>query len=272
MVSLLLLTHLNAYGKIKDPEELFKKVVSTYQALKSYEFVNYKKGYDTFSKERETETKGTYGEVGKKIGKKVEMNEVSQKPQIKEGVYEVRFKKPFLLQMKIIKSDFCPSVVYGTVITYRPDKDPNVWWAKLKYMPVAMKRSVKKDDSGGFFSMGWAFSIINMHNQKKNGIMKIKGMEKVQGRDCYLLEFTFDPKRVKPYQPNLKEWGVPAALESELNNTIRGLKKQKTSSVKYWIDAQRFLILKSEEYVRGKFHWQDEYRDIKLNHLSAEDF
>lgn len=258
-------------------DQVIQKTVDTYNKLDSYKMADYKYGYDTFSKDRQKEMTSAYKDMAKQQGVNADAGKpVSRKPEIKQGSYEVIFKKPYMMRMTILKSDYVPDFVIGSVLTYNTSKNAKQWEAKLKSIPVAIKRSVAKDDSGGFLEMGWAFAIMSMQNIKAAGSAKLAGQEKVNGINCYVIEVKFTPaqwSKFKPISPDLKKLGVPQELNKVLtSNTLPTPGKEKYSSVKYWIDSSRFLLIRSEEYIDGKFYWRNEYRNIVLNKQTASDF
>ncbi len=260
-------------------EEVYKNVMSAFMKIDSYKLTNYRKGHDYSSQETKDNLSSQAKVIGKSFYKGVEEEEGHP---IMEGTYELKFKKPYLLQMKLIKSDYTPSIAYGTIVTYRPDKTPENWWAKPKFLPFAIKRSVEKDDAGGFFQMGWTFNLIEMEYFKNvASALSVKGLEKFQGKDCYILEFVFsdalvdqkEPKKGKDgYKVNLKLWGIPLELKKIAEAHMNDLMKKNITKYIYLIEKEQFIILKAEEYVDGKFRQLSEYKDIELNTLSEKDF
>jgi hypothetical protein len=204
--------------------------------------------------------------------KKMDDEETGDKPVLKKSCYTYKFMKPYLCQMVIVHSDFTPKFMDGAMLTYRPDKDPKVFWAKLKFSPVALKRPIISE-SGGFLSGNWTMTLIVMNHHRQNGVMKLAGREKFDGRDTYLLRFLFPSHdNIKPYKVDPVKWQVPVEMFSKVKEQLESLEKEKQSEVTYWIDAERFIILKTQNKVAGKVHWTETFRDIKINHLTEKDF
>lgn len=202
--------------------------------------------------------------------KKQEDQEQDDKPVLKKSCFDYKFKKPYLCQMTIIHSDFTPAMLNGAMLTYRPDKNPKVFWVKLKYSPIAMKRAVASE-SGGFLSGNWTMALIVMNNYRVNGAMTLAGREKIDGRDAYLLRFTLQ-SHDKIYKVNLADWQAPPEIAFKLKEQLDTLKKEKHSEATYWIDAEQFVIVKTQNKIAGKVHWSETYTDIKLNTLTEKDF
>ncbi|MEW6200509.1 MAG: hypothetical protein AB1546_00920 [bacterium] len=258
--------------KTLSADEIVDKVISTYRELDSYEYMNFDRGYDTFTKKQQKNIGDMYSTVAERL--RTAAPEVEKEPRIVEGTHLIKFKKPYLLQMKLIKSDYVPSIVYGTVVTYRPDKNPDVWWAKVRFLP-SFKRSVANDDAGGFFSKNWMLPVLNLDVYRELGTMKLNGIKSFEGVKCYILDFEFNfsgDKKIEIKKPDYRRWGVPKEIEKFINDDLLRIKEIKPSSIRYWIDAERFLILKTEQFVNKKFLDMSEYREIKLNHLSKKDF
>ncbi len=253
--------------------DIMEKVFETYEKLKSYSYINHKKGLDTHTKEKEQRLLSDAAKMGKKTDWKS-----GSEPQMKEGEYAIKFIKPYSLQMKIIKSDFTPSVLFGSLLTYRADKDPNVWWFKLKYSPIALKRSIESED-GDFLTQGWTKPIVGLKYQiKKAKEIKYKGEEEVNGIKCNVVEIVFN----KDYQPSeedkneikeyIKKLKVPKELEEDIFKGVMNKEESEMSSSQFWFDKEKNVLVKIVDYIDGKFYWQNVYKDVQLNNVSEEDF
>ena len=261
---------------IRSPEELIDKVMDNYTHINSYRYTKCTEGDDTFSKEREKAAKQTIKkEVEKEMNvkmKKMDGDETVEKPVIKKSCLSYKFMKPYLCQMVAINSDYIPKFMEGVMLTYRPDKDPKVFWAKLKFSPFALKRPITSE-SDGFLSGNWTMTLIGMNHYRQNGVMKLAGREKLDGRDTYLLKFTFpDLDNIKIGKVDIAKWQAPREIAFKIKEQLDTLGKEKQSEATYWIDAERFIILKVQNKIAGKTHWTETYRDIKINNLSKEDF
>lgn len=204
--------------------------------------------------------------------KKQDDDEPALEPVLKKSCYTYKFMKPYLCQMVILHSDYTPKILDGAMLTYRPDKNPNVFWAKMKYSPIAIKRSIKSE-SGGFLSGNWTMTLIGMYHHRLNGTMELAGREKLDGRDAYILKFSFpDHENLKIHKVDIVKWQVPVEIAFKIKDQLDTLGKEKQTEFTYWIDAERFIILKTRNKIAGEVHWTETFEDIKLNHLTEKDF
>lgn len=235
-------------------------------------------GNDRFSKERQKDMTGDYEDLAKKKG--AEVGDVSSKPEFKRGLYDIKFKKPYLIQMTVVKSDFIPaaarSLLKGVLLTYRSDKYQDVWWAKPKFSPIALKKSVEKDDAAGALTSSWSSALLNMLYYESNSSgLSMRPDDEFDGRKCKVVRLTYDwtkkPKwnRVKP---PFSKFQVPAPIEKIIWSGMLDIEKQKYSHIDYFIDAEKNILLKTEEFVEGEFHWRNAFSNIEMNTLKAEDF
>ena len=106
--------------------------------------------------------------------------------------------------------------------------------------------------------------------------MNIEGFDEVGGRKAYVLTFKPQHEELNTYTPELKHWQIPEQVKFKVDSALEIIEKEQPTIVKYWIDTELFVILKTEEWrngPKGKYlHWQEFYKDIKLNHLSKKDF
>jgi len=253
-------------------KDVLNKLIASIKSLESYKFTAFLEGMDTFTKDRQKDMVGDYKSLAKKTNTSVE---VEEKAQMKRGLYEVKFMKPYLNQMKVVKSDFVPKLIYGTLITYRADKDPEVWWAKPKISPIAIKRSVEKDDSAGAITMNWYNVLLHLMYYSTNADLSLQPETVYEERPCYVLRVTFDwNKRPKwnHKKPDFAEFGIPGPIQEVLWKDMLEIERQKFTYIDYFIDKERLIPLKTEEYVEGKFHWRTMFRDIAIGGLTADDF
>ncbi|MFA6451304.1 MAG: hypothetical protein WCX65_17660 [bacterium] len=255
-----------------DARALLSKLVANVKSLDSYKFKAYLEGYDTFSKDRQKDIAGGYKNLAEKTGTDVK---IAEKPQMKRGLYEAKFMKPYLTQMKIIKSDFVPKILLGTIITYRSDKDPDVWWAKPKISPVAIKRSIVKDDSAGATTMNWNKIMIQMIYYGSNADLSLQPEVDFDGHKCYVLRFSFDWTKRPVWnhkQPPIKDFGMPVQINDIIWGEMIKIEKQKFSSIDYFIDKERMVPLKIEESIDGEFFWRTMFKDVEIGGLKESDF
>lgn len=255
-------------------EDVHRRVIEAHDNLKSYEFTQFDSGYDTFTKKRRRDMTKAYSKDAERL--KQAAPDVTEKTKLVEGTYLVRFMKPYLIRMKLVQSDFVPSIVHGTTVTYRPDRNPDTWTARVKYLPfVPFNRSVEKNDPGGFFGMGWTVPIMLMDVYAKLAETKLLKTEKFTERKCRVVAFAFrfgkNEEITLPPQ-DFRRWNIPKQVDKYIAQDLSGIKDERPSKILYWIDAENFLILKTERYNDGKLHWTTEYRDIETNHLTEKDF
>lgn len=264
------------------PEKLLKDINTAYKDINSYGYTIYQEGWDIFTKEKEKEgvkkyreeSEKKYSPAKEKYEKDMQLTEETEKPVYKKSKFEYKFMKSYLIQMRIIDSDYVPDFMNGSMLTYRPDEDSEVVWFKIKYSPFAIKRNVK-GEFGCLFTANWNVSLMILDYYSKNGKMKVEGIEKFKGNEAYKLTFKFNIKNesdVKEYEIDYKKWGIPIEVKYKVDTTLEVLPRQKSSSMTYWIDKKRKIILGREEYISGKLHWREWYEDIKLNQLSEKDF
>ena len=254
--------------------EILEKLAANIKSLQSYKFTTFLEGYDTFTKDRQKNMIGDYKSLAEKVGNPEV--KVYEKPVLKRGTYDVKFMKPYLSQMKIVRSDFVPSIIYGTLITYRSDKDPEAWWAKLRILPIAIKRNVTKDDAGGAITSNWDNILLYMLFYSDIADISLAPEAEFDGRKCYVLRYTFDWKKRPVWnhkEPPFGDFEVPDQIKNLLWPEMLKTERQKYSSIDYFIDKERMIPLMSEEYINnGEFYWRTMYKDIQLGGLKESDF
>ncbi|MFH1539158.1 MAG: hypothetical protein ABIH66_09380 [bacterium] len=262
-----------------DARKLLDSLVDNYlENIDSHKYNWHAYGNDRFSKERQKNISGNYESMAKKKGAEVEA--VSEEPEIKRGLYEIEFMKPYLVQMKVVKSDFIPkavrSFVFGTLVTYRSDKLVDVWWAKLKFSPIALKKSVEKDDAGGALTSGWTNALLNLIYFSGNAAgLSMQPDAEFDGRNCKVLRLTFDWEKTPEWnheKPPFDKFQAPEQIEKIIWDGMLEVEQQKFDYIDYFIDAEKNILLKIEEYIDGKLHWRNSFTDIELNTLTEEDF
>ena len=176
--------------------------------------------------------------------------------------------------MVLLKSDYLPAILNKSILEYRPDKDPR----KFVFLPrgsktFSMTRSIY-DESGSFLTMNWTADIFFMQQQHNNGSLRLAGKERIGGRDCYVLEFfSFNNgKDFKLIKKDLESKGIPSDINLKLYKFSLELVKKNFSKVKYWIDEDKFIIVKKEEYIDNKLYSSKLYKDIEINNLRLKDF
>lgn len=266
---------------LKDPNEIIKKSWAKISSLNSYSYSIWAEGWETNMADIQKRNQSAAGEAASKFGGRAAASakEVTADPnKWKYMKYHttMKFMKPYLLQMNVVQSDYVPKVIYGSLMTYRPDQDPNVFWIKLRFSPIALKRDIKSE-SGNIL-----YSTVNMQFIMMDGLGQdtkpvLRGIEKVQGHDAYAVAFEFKKGQLPKKHPvNFNKWGsaipkqVRFALEKE-SNFYPDLKD--VSRVVYFFDKETLWLVGTEYYnVDGKKIFRKEWRDIKENSLSDRDF
>jgi outer membrane lipoprotein-sorting protein len=257
----------------KSPAELFNKMQKSYKAINSYSYSNEQGEYDTFNKEYQKETAKNYSDYDAKYGDG-KSSRVSDKPEYKKGNYEVKVCKPYSIRMKIISSDYTPSVLNNAEFIYRPDSDPKNFIVKmmgLGFIPLEFSRDVQKENTGDFLVMNWTVDLLQLDYFFKNGkAVILQEKNKIDKRDTSILEFKF-AKDVKPSVPKYNLGDIPSQVKFKIDYTLGSLERIKYSSVKYWVDKNDLIIIKREEYIGGKLHSTRMFKNITLNNVKKSD-
>lgn len=257
-----------------EAKKVFDKVMSTFlNDIDSHKYLWNIEGYDKFSKERQKEMAGHYDDIAKKQGAEVE---ISENVEIKRGGYIIEFKKPYLTQMEIVKSDFVPVLLNGSLITYRSDKKQNKWYVKPKISPVAVGRSIEKDDAGGAITAGWPVVLLYLQYYHDNAAtVTLQPDATFDGKKCKVIRLTFDWKKTPAWnkkKPPFAKFAVPAPIEKIIWDGMLDIEQQKFSHIDYFVDAKQNVVVKTEEYINGKFHWRNTFTKIEINKLTEKDF
>ena len=251
--------------EIKNPATLFEKMQEAYNAIESYSYTNSQGEFDTFSKEYQQETADKYGDLNNQYGDG-QSSQVSKEPEFKRGLYEVAFKKPFSITMKILSSDYTPSVLNNAEFIYMPEKDPKNFTIKilgLGFIPLEFSRSVTEENTGDFLVMNWTVDFLQLNYFFKNGTAEIKGKETVNKKEAYVLEFFFSPDYI-PTAPSYNLGDIPVQAKDRIDYTLGSLERAKFSSVKYWVDTKDLVIIKREEYIGGSLHSTRTFTNISI--------
>jgi hypothetical protein len=256
------------------PDELMIKMTETYTSLQSYELNLQDSGYNTFFKDRQQKISKHYAQDMQKHGQKAEA--IRSDPTRMEATFTIKYRRPFAISMKILETSFLPSVLFKTRVFYRSERGPEYWRVIPSFLPlVTVRRSVQKHDPGRLFTMGWIFSFLIIDKYKNFSDQKIRFGQNDYGQDCYILELFPRMKSMGSLEfrtEDLRKWGFPEPLLNKVLVDLQPLKKERPEKLVFWVDAQSFLLLKTERYVDGQLFWTTEFRDIKLNGLTEKDF
>lgn len=250
-------------GEIDDSGVLFNKMKESYNNINSYSYTNYQGEYDTFSKEYQKETEEKYGDLNSQYGDG-SSGEVSSQPEYKQGTYQVVFQKSYNISMKIISSDYTPSVLDNAEFIYKPSQDPKNFTVKilgLGFIPLEFKRSITEENSGDFLVMNWTVDLINIEYLFQNGQAAISGKETVDGHSAYVLEFDFSPNLL-PSVPSYELGKIPEQAKEKIDYTLGSLGRAHFTKIKYWVDTESFVIIKREQYIGKTLHSTRLFRSI----------
>ncbi len=263
-------------AQLKDPKEIIEKAKARSLGLDSYSFSMYKEGWDFEMEKTAESTKQLTGEAkGSFIAKKYADNVKSVDSGAKYMKYEMdyKFKKPFLVQMYVKKSDYLPSVLQQSTYTYRPDKDDKVFWVKAKYVPMGIKRGTDTV-SGNFF-----YSTMHMNYMKMDNLMKeikpvLEGIEKVKDKEAYKIVFNFPKdKKIKTAPVNYDKWGIPKPVQWRFKDEIDEFSRGNISKVVYFFDVETLDLVASDCFqANGEKYFHKEWTNIKTNNLTEDDF
>ncbi len=253
------------------PQQILDRAITGYENVESHSYTWYAEGMDTFSKDRQKEIQSSNQKYAKKAG----AEEVEEEAKLVRGKYEMKFMKPYLAQMRLVKSDFVPKIGWGMLLTYRSDTNPDVWWAKPKISPMAVKRSVADDDAAGSITSNWTVVFLYMLYYSQNAEMTLQPDAEADGHDCYVIRYNFDWEKRPEWdhkKPDFGKFGVPEQIETLIWKDMLNIEEQKFSYIDYYIDKEKFWPRKTEEYINGKFHWRNTLADAKVNDLTVKDF
>lgn len=264
---------------LKDPKDIIKKSWGHINSLKSYSYTIWGEGWEKDLSDVEKRTKSATSEVASKYGSGI-ANKAGDAPKTpskpkKMGYHvEYRFMKPFLLQMTVTQSDYVPKIIYGSLITYRPDNDPNVFWFKPRISPMAIKRDVK-GESGTIFTSSMDLQFIRLDNLMKDVKPVLKGIKKVDGKDCYDVAFMLPGgKGAKVHPVDYKKWNnIPKEVRFAITKSADEFVGAQVSARHFLFDVKTLWLISSEEYdLDGNLKYTNWWRDIKENQLTDRDF
>ena len=266
-------------AELNDPKEIMNQSWEYIDSLKSYSYVMWAEGWEKDLSDVQNRTKNVAGEVASKYSEKLASNakeapKSSSKP--KKMGYHVTFKfmKPYLLQMVVTHSDYVPKIVYGSIMTFRPDKDATVFWFNPRFSPIGIKRGVDTE-SGTLFISTMEMEFIMMDTLGMDAKPVLKGVKQVDGADCYDVAFEFPKgKKVKEHPVDFKKWSdVPKEIHFSITKQSKGYVDKEISSVHYLFDKKNLWLRGTEEYdADGKLKYSKWYRDVTENNLNEVDF
>jgi len=268
---------------LKDPKVIIKKSQDYVLSADSFSYAIKGEGWDLNAADTAKRTSVVAGEAASKFKAvsnlakdvKEDADKDKEKPQVEYKRYhcEYKFKKPYLLQMHVIMSEYVPKLIWDSLMTYRPDKDPAVFWFKPKISPFAIKRAIDSE-SGDFLYAVMVINYAMMDAMSKDTKPVFKGTAKVGDKDTYVIEFAFDrSKKFKPENVDFKKWGIPKEAQKKFGDEVNAYKTSTESRVVFYFDKETLLILQRESYdMENKLLGKKVWYDIKVNTLSENDF
>lgn len=263
-------------GELKDPKQIIAKSKEKTLSYDSYSFTFIKQGWDFEMEKTAEQTKALSGEASKSVLTKKftgDVDKVDTKAKYMKYNCDVKFKKPYLESMYIRQSDYLPSVLQQSTMTYRPDKDDKVFYVKAKYVPMGIKRGTETT-SGNFF-----YSTMPMNYMKIDSLMKnikpvLAGIEKIDGKDAYKIVFDFPKdKKIKTDPVNYDTWGIPKPVQWRFKDEIDEYSRGNISKVIYYFDVETLNMVQSDcLQANGKEYFHKEWKNWKVNNLKESDF
>lgn len=113
--------------------------------------------------------------------------ELNDKGKAEEATYEFWFMKP-----KYIKMNVEAGANKGVKLAYNPDKDPDRIRIKRGIIPLP-SMSTKDKQLKGFMESSWGADLADVQNMTKGGKFKLRGTEKIEGRDANVIEVATAP-------------------------------------------------------------------------------
>ncbi|HOX27907.1 MAG TPA: hypothetical protein PLQ76_02000 [bacterium] len=262
---------------LKDPKAIIKKAKDRALSLNSYSYTYIKEGWDFEMDKTAEQTKSVAGDVAKNpLAKKYsnQVNEVdTSKAKFMKYNVDIKFMKPYSVQMKITQSDYVPSLLKDAVLTFRSDKDDKVFYVKPRISPLGIKRAIDSA-SGNFLYTPLFINFMKIDGLMKDAAPVLEGTAKVDGRNAYKIAFNFpgakDPKR---HPVDYDKWNIPKSVQWKYKEEIDEFARGNVGKVVYFFDVDTFDLLRSDCLQKnGKEYFHKEWKNFKTNNLSESDF
>ncbi|HOO56193.1 MAG TPA: hypothetical protein PLN69_05170 [bacterium] len=268
---------------ISKPEEIIQKSFEYAMSLDSYSYLVLGEGWDMNPSDTANRTAVVAGEaatsfksvsgMAKDIKESAEENSEEAKPEYKKYKCGVKFKKPFLLQMKVIMSEYVPQIIYGSLMTYRPDKNPDIFWFKPKISPMAIKRDINSESGDLLYSM-MQHNYAIMESMSLNAEPALTGTKEYEGKELYQVEWAFKPDtEFKSLDVDFDKYMIHEAARTRFQNSANSYIKDDIGKMVYYFDKDNLLVVMREVYNHdGSFRSRKQWKDLKINHLKEKDF
>lgn len=264
---------------LKDPNQIIKKSWEHISSLNSYSYDIWGEGWEKDLSDIQNRTKNVAGEVADKYGNKLASNakdapKSSAKPKKMGYHVKYRFMKPYLLQMVVTQSDYVPKIIYGSVMTYRPDKDATIFFFKPKYSLVSIKRGIETE-SGTLLQSTMDMEFIEIEGLSKDAKPVLKGVKNFDGKDCYDIAFDYTAKKLpKGHAVDYKKWNsIPKEIRFAITKQAMDIDGKEVTSLHYLFDKKTLWLVGTEEYdMDGKLKYTKWFRNITENDQKEGDF
>ncbi len=266
---------------LPDAEELIADMHKAVAALDSYSFTVHRKDLDDeFVESRNREAMSKYKIILEQLErlhkrKKIEQNEMAK--EYKESVSRFFFVKPFTIEMIMKISDFLPSFLQNSKVSYNPETSKNLVFMRTPGFGFSLKNDVTTD-SGILFNTTWTYEMIEMDCALANGgEAEVTGTEEYKDTNYIILEIH--------YLKGDKEWAVgcggddydvPEETHVQLNRELKmvrdRMEKYAPGDVvsKMWVDPKSKLIVRRELTYGDLIATKYVLSDIELNNVDPE--
>jgi hypothetical protein len=267
---------------LNDPREIISKSRTHVMSLESYSVVIKSEGWDFIPGTNAKRLINAAGDIAKNYNRVSNIADSiihnaresgDGKPIYKKHVFVFKFKKPYLLQMMVVQSDYVPKITWGSLLTYIPEANPNVFYFKPSMIPFAIKRNIGSESGNLLYSMIIQNNVM-MDNMCQDTIPVLKGLSKIGGRNAYIIEFSFPREiKLKAHPINFEKWGIPTIARKQFGYEVNSYTSGNYSRIVFFIDKENYLVLARNYYgLDGKLISHREWSDFKLNSLTEKDF
>lgn len=270
---------------LKDPKQIVQKSEDYMLSLNSYSYTVNAEGWDTNPGESAKRVSSTADSAGKQFGNVAvvtkEANNAKKdagKTDTSKWVYkkynvENRFMKPYLIRSFVVMSEYTPEIIWGSVLTYRPDKNPKVFWIKPKISPTPIKRDITTE-SGKLPAVNLYLEYAILDGLGKSLKPALKGSKKIAGADNYMVEWVIPKGKLKAPAVDFKKWGTPKEGQKDFTDEVgKYFTDKNIARTVYYFDKKSFLPLMREDYqTNGKLLRRLLWTKISVNNLTVKDF
>jgi len=267
--------------ELSDPNKIIDEATEKMMALDNYAFVLEKEGWDFHMEETAEATAQLTGEAAGNAMTQAftkDVDEVeAEGPEWMTYASEVKFKKPWIVWMRIMRSDYVPDLLINAVMKYNYEKSKD----KFAIRAIGLQLARGTDtESGNFLYSNYTSDLIDINlladqvEPKLDGVVELEDMD---GLKAYKIEFDLKDKKLEMKDVNLSEWGVPEELhfkvKPEINWYAREIGEGHIAKAYYYFDADTLALVKQEVFQPdGELYFRKWWRDRKLDNLTPRDF